>query len=139
MYLETLYLQCSDIARSFFSEIDEEIMNEDEDSGMASATNQIFIGGLSPKISRSQLKQHFSCYGKITNIFISPNRGFGIVTFSTQESALLVTAQPIQFIGKVKIEVKPFYRKPRYGFLSFILLKITLLNLDEIFNLHLLA
>ncbi|KAM7540156.1 hypothetical protein Aperf_G00000025890 [Anoplocephala perfoliata] len=99
------------------SEIDDEISIDGEASPIACDTKQIFLGGLSPKISRAQLKQHFSRYGIIKNVFISPSRRFGSLTFSTTESALSATAQPVQLIDNMKIAVKPFCRRPKHNLL----------------------
>ncbi|KAM3176290.1 hypothetical protein ACTXT7_006825 [Hymenolepis weldensis] len=102
-------------------EQDNSISGKDEDysiddfsnSTTASTTNQIYVGGLIPKISHSQIKSHFSQYGAIKNVFMPPSRRFGYVTFSNKESVLLATAQPFQFIESVRIEVKPFSQKQR--------------------------
>nr|CDS31221.1 sorting nexin 13 [Hymenolepis microstoma] len=75
--------------------------------------NQIFVGGLIPKISYTQFKSYFSQYGAIKNAFIAPSRRSGYVTFSKKESALLATAQPFQLIENVKVEVRPFLKKSK--------------------------
>ncbi|VUZ42358.1 unnamed protein product [Hymenolepis diminuta] len=104
-------------------EQDTSMSEKDEDDSIgdfnnsttASTTNQIYVGRLTPKISHLQLKSHFSQYGAIKNVFIPPSRRFGYVTFANKESVLPATAQPFQFIENVKIEVKPFSPKQRFG------------------------
>ncbi|VDO16114.1 unnamed protein product [Rodentolepis nana] len=88
-------------------------VNNNIDCTEEPTSNQIFVGGLIPKITYTQFKNHFSQYGAIKNAFIAPSRRSGYVTFSKKESALLATAQQFQSIEGVKIEVKPFLRSSK--------------------------
>lgn len=55
--------------------------------------NNIYISNLATSISETQLKEHFSRFGEITEVriitdpFTKASRGFGFVTFSTDEEA----------------------------------------------------
>jgi len=49
---------------------------------------KLFIGKLKEGTTTDELREHFSAYGNITDVYIPTNfRGFGFVTFESQETA----------------------------------------------------
>lgn len=86
-----------------------------DDEGCCSTSdtpgNQIYIGGLNPKISFLQVKQHFSQYGKVKNLFISPCKRYGHLTFADKDSVPRALAEKFQFINGARVEIKPYSRK----------------------------
>lgn len=79
---------------------------------MENSKRKIFIGGLPANITESQLKDHFIKYGNVTEVVImydqqkQKSRGFGFLTFDTEDSVdLVVKEHYIQINGK-QVEVK---------------------------------
>ncbi|XP_026158086.1 protein boule-like [Mastacembelus armatus] len=84
---------------------------------------RIFVGGLDEKVSESELQQVFSLYGAVKDVKIVVDRlglskGYGFVTFETQEDVLKILrdGNGIYFKDK-KLNIGPAVRKrqgPRY-------------------------
>jgi len=73
---------------------------------------KIFIGGLPANITEDELKEHFTKYGTVTDAVImydqqkQRSRGFGFLTFESEDSVeLVVNEHFIQINGK-QVEVK---------------------------------
>uniref|UniRef100_A0A0R3WLX4 RRM domain-containing protein n=1 Tax=Hydatigena taeniaeformis TaxID=6205 RepID=A0A0R3WLX4_HYDTA len=82
----------------------------------ASTSKLIFISGITPKITRKNLKEYFSRYGTVKNAFISPHKQFGSVTFESEASVRKALSEPIQFICGNRVGVKEYINKKRYDF-----------------------
>ena len=73
--------------------------------------NCLFVGGLNPKVDRKQIRNHFSKYGKITNLFqkidsvTKYNKGYTFVYFS-DEKTLEKVQKEAQFICDRQVECK---------------------------------
>lgn len=67
---------------------------------------KLFLGGVSPNTTGEAIQAHFSKYGTVTDAVVMRDRGFGFVTFETQEGAEAALAQPQQTIGGQTIDVK---------------------------------
>lgn len=68
------------------------------------APTKLFIGRLPSDTTDGDLKDYFSNFGEIVDIFVpNPFRGFGFVTYSSQEEAIDVLN------GTHKIKVLDFF------------------------------
>eukprot|EP00456_Euglypha_rotunda_P018759 TRINITY_DN16767_c0_g1_i9.p1 TRINITY_DN16767_c0_g1~~TRINITY_DN16767_c0_g1_i9.p1 ORF type:complete len:258 (+),score=56.14 TRINITY_DN16767_c0_g1_i9:108-776(+) len=74
-------------------------------------TRKLFIGGLSPVTTQEQFKEHFSQFGNLVNAVImidhhtNRSRGFGFVTYDSEDAVDAVLARTHTINGKV-IECK---------------------------------
>jgi len=74
-------------------------------------TRKLFIGGLSPLTTQEQFKEHFSQFGNVVNAVImmdhntNRSRGFGFVTYDSEDAVDAVLARTHTINGKV-IECK---------------------------------
>mmetsp|Transcript_46495 Transcript_46495/g.101146 ORF Transcript_46495/g.101146 Transcript_46495/m.101146 type:complete len:329 (-) Transcript_46495:77-1063(-) len=77
--------------------------------GQCEASRKLFIGGLSYFTTDSQLRKHFSNYGRVLDAVVmrrnGVSRGFGFVTFSAATSAHAAIAEPRPLGGR-QIDVK---------------------------------
>ncbi|XP_010537557.1 PREDICTED: heterogeneous nuclear ribonucleoprotein 1 [Tarenaya hassleriana] len=78
-----------------------------------SKTKKIFVGGLPPSLKEDELKEYFSFYGDITEHQImydhntGRSRGFGFVTFQTEESVdRIISEGKIHELGDKQVEIK---------------------------------
>lgn len=78
---------------------------------MAFAPSKVFVGGLSQKVDKAALKEHFEQFGEVRDAVVmidratSRSRGFGFVRFSAPEAVARVLAQP-QMIDGQYVDVK---------------------------------
>lgn len=80
---------------------------------------QIFIGNLSPNVTRPVIAEYFELYGKVIEIKVvkdvaatSPVRNFALVTFDNEESVNWVTQNAVHIIGGTSTVVKRAYFGP---------------------------
>ncbi|XP_032236853.1 RNA-binding protein Musashi homolog Rbp6 isoform X3 [Nematostella vectensis] len=79
---------------------------------MVTTTKKIFIGGLSTNTSEEDMKKYFSQFGKITETMLmfdkatQRHRGFGFVTFESENSADKACDTQYHLINNKKVEVK---------------------------------
>ncbi|XP_050606700.1 protein boule-like isoform X4 [Macaca thibetana thibetana] len=83
--------------------------------------NRIFVGGIDFKTNESDLRKFFSQYGsvkevKIVNDRAGVSKGYGFVTFETQEDAqkILQEAEKLNYKDK-KLNIGPAIRKQQVG------------------------
>ncbi|KAK4482357.1 hypothetical protein RD792_009510 [Penstemon davidsonii] len=75
-------------------------------------TKKIFVGGLPSTISEDGFKEHFQEYGNVTDVVImyDPNtnrpRGFGFITFTTEDSVDRVLQKTFHELDGKLVEVK---------------------------------
>eukprot|EP00457_Paulinella_chromatophora_P009819 gb/GEZN01009895.1/.p1 GENE.gb/GEZN01009895.1/~~gb/GEZN01009895.1/.p1 ORF type:complete len:322 (-),score=30.12 gb/GEZN01009895.1/:219-1184(-) len=87
--------------------------------GSINRTKKIFCGGLG-ELTEDQLRAHFSSFGVVTDCMIMKDkengrsRGFGFVTFESEDTVAAVCGQENNLLGKV-IECKPAIPKVRAG------------------------
>uniref|UniRef100_A0A0R3W7P6 RRM domain-containing protein n=1 Tax=Taenia asiatica TaxID=60517 RepID=A0A0R3W7P6_TAEAS len=97
------------------SSCQDEVSEVDSVVGGASTGKQVFVGGVSRKIDHIQLRKYFSRYGSVKNSYVSHHRGFGCITFESEESVLSATFERFQIIEGTRVEVKE-YIKRKYVF-----------------------
>lgn len=70
---------------------------------------KLFLGGISPNTDQEVIREHFSKYGAIVDAVVmfkdGKHRGFGFVTFDSQDAALAVLAEEQVLDGR-KVDVK---------------------------------
>ncbi|KAL5107029.1 DAZ-associated protein 1 [Taenia crassiceps] len=76
----------------------------------ASTGKKIFVGGVPQRMDHTQLRKYFSRYGPVKNAFVSRHKGYGCVTFESEESALKATSERIQLIDGRRVEVKEYIK-----------------------------
>jgi len=76
-------------------------------------TKKIFVGGIPPSLTEDKLKEHFSSYGKVVEHQImldhstGRSRGFGFVTFESEEAVERVMSQGrMHDLGGKQVEIK---------------------------------
>nr|CDS20758.1 RNA recognition motif RNP 1 [Echinococcus granulosus] len=77
----------------------------------ASTGKQVFVGGVSGKVNFMQLGEYFSRYGSVKNSFVSHRKGFGCITFASEESVRKAISQRFQSICGTRVEVKEYITK----------------------------
>ena len=81
------------------------------DINLDSYRDKIFIGGLSWQSTKEAIEFNFSQYGNVTDVvlltdkFIGNSRGFGFVTFATEDAVQIALTQE-NFIDGRFVEVK---------------------------------
>uniref|UniRef100_Q924M5-2 Isoform 2 of Protein boule-like n=1 Tax=Mus musculus TaxID=10090 RepID=Q924M5-2 len=83
--------------------------------------NRIFVGGIDFKTNENDLRKFFSQYGsvkevKIVNDRAGVSKGYGFITFETQEDAqkILQEAEKLNYKDK-KLNIGPAIRKQQVG------------------------
>ncbi|CAL0305776.1 unnamed protein product [Lupinus luteus] len=75
-------------------------------------TKKIFVGGLSADISEEEFKRYFERFGRITDVVVMQDsvthrpRGFGFITFDSEESVEHVVADSFHDLSGRQVEVK---------------------------------
>lgn len=76
-----------------------------------SEIKKIFCGGLPPSVAEATFRQYFERFGEVTDAVVmmdrstGRSRGFGFITFSSEQSLKAVLSQTHELDGKV-IDVK---------------------------------
>merc|ERR1712130_788666 len=77
---------------------------------MGPRTSKIFVGGLSKETTRDEFERYFEKYGEITDAIVMTDRetgrsrGFGFITFATEDSADRVVSQAVHMDRRVVME-----------------------------------
>lgn len=80
--------------------------------GAQFSTKKIFVGGLSANLTKEDFKSYFEKFGTITDVVVMNDnvthrpRGFGFVTFDSEESVENAVQQTFQTLGGKTVEVK---------------------------------
>lgn len=84
---------------------------------------KVFLGGLPPDVNETSLRTHFSKYGRVIEVVIMYNqekksrgngfRGFGFLSFESEDSVNLLVSEHFVNINGKKVEVKR--AEPRNG------------------------
>lgn len=75
---------------------------------------KLYVGGLQPKHTEGQLRQHFAQFGSVTECCIArdyntdESKGFGFVTFQEVEAASRARAACSHLLGDDIVYVRPF-------------------------------
>ncbi|XP_004501500.1 heterogeneous nuclear ribonucleoprotein 1-like [Cicer arietinum] len=75
-------------------------------------TKKIFVGGLPANISEVEFKRYFERFGRITDVVVMQDsvthrpRGFGFITFDSEESVQNVMVKTFHDLNGSKVEVK---------------------------------
>ncbi|WVZ20756.1 hypothetical protein V8G54_008078 [Vigna mungo] len=75
-------------------------------------TKKIFVGGLPAGISEEEFKQYFERFGRITDVVVMQDsvthrpRGFGFITFDSEESVQSVMVKNFHDLNGRQVEVK---------------------------------
>lgn len=75
-------------------------------------TKKIFVGGLPAGISEEEFKRYFERFGRITDVVVMQDsvthrpRGFGFITFDSEESVQNVTVKSFHDLNGRQVEVK---------------------------------
>uniref|UniRef100_W8CCN8 RRM domain-containing protein n=1 Tax=Ceratitis capitata TaxID=7213 RepID=W8CCN8_CERCA len=69
----------------------------------------LFISGLSNKISSMELGKHFQQFGEVEDILMKPCGGRALVFFTKAEEACRALQKMYQFIEQIEIKVNPAY------------------------------
>ncbi|KAK7352506.1 hypothetical protein VNO80_17928 [Phaseolus coccineus] len=75
-------------------------------------TKKIFVGGLPAGISEEEFKQYFERFGRITDVVVMQDsvthrpRGFGFITFDSEESVQSVMVRSFHDLNGRQVEVK---------------------------------
>ncbi|CDS40046.1 heterolocus tagous nuclear ribonucleoprotein [Echinococcus multilocularis] len=78
---------------------------------------KLYVGGLRPNNTDSQLRQHFTQYGAVTDCYVvrdsktDKSRGYAFVTFREEAHAARALADCPQFIEGGPVNVKPIRMK----------------------------
>ncbi|KAL5972104.1 DAZ-associated protein 1 [Taenia solium] len=90
------------------------------DTGKQSGNNAtLFVGGLQPSHTKSQLRQYFAQYGAVIGCHVlqdretGESRGFGFVSFREAGDASRALANCPHFIEGDFVQVKPYIQKSR--------------------------
>ncbi|XP_030974274.1 heterogeneous nuclear ribonucleoprotein 1 [Quercus lobata] len=80
--------------------------------GGAFRTKKIFVGGLPPTLSEEGFREYFQAYGHVTDVVVMYDqntgrpRGFGFITFDTEESVDRVLHKNFHDLNGKQVEVK---------------------------------
>ncbi|GFZ18837.1 RNA-binding (RRM/RBD/RNP motifs) family protein [Actinidia rufa] len=83
------------------------------------SNKKIFVGGLPPTLTVEAFKKYFERFGAITDVVIihdmenNRSRGFGFITFDSEEAALSVLQSRYYELNKKSVEVK--WAEPKDG------------------------
>jgi len=81
-------------------------------------TRKVFVGGIPPQTTADDLRSHFGHFGTVVNAVImmdratNRSRGFGFITFESEDTVDTILARTHQFSGKT-VEVKKAVPKGR--------------------------
>jgi len=75
-------------------------------------TKKIFVGGLPPTLAEEKFRQYFEAYGHVTDVVVMYDqntgrpRGFGFITFDTEEAVDRVLHKTFHDLNGKQVEVK---------------------------------
>ncbi|XP_054821762.1 heterogeneous nuclear ribonucleoprotein 1-like [Prosopis cineraria] len=75
-------------------------------------TKKIFVGGLPPTLTEEKFRQYFEAYGHVTDVVVMYDqntgrpRGFGFISFDTEEAVDRVLLKPFHDLNGKQVEVK---------------------------------
>ncbi|KAG0486251.1 hypothetical protein HPP92_008346 [Vanilla planifolia] len=81
-------------------------------NGCSTRTKKIFVGGLPPTLSDLEFRHYFEAYGIVTDVVVMYDqhtqrpRGFGFISFDSEDSVELVLENQFHEVGGKKVEVK---------------------------------
>lgn len=78
-----------------------------------SRTKKIFIGGLAHTVTENDMRKYFEQFGTITEAIVMYGRGFGFVTFDSEDVVDIVVQMPIHDLNGKMVEVKRAVAKER--------------------------
>ncbi|XP_047071524.1 RNA-binding protein 1-like [Lolium rigidum] len=82
--------------------------------------NKVFVGGLRGHITKEDLKSYFEKFGTIIDVVVihdgltHKSRGFGFITFDSEEAMLKVLENSFHDLNGTKVETKVAIPKDRY-------------------------
>lgn len=85
-------------------------------------TNKVFVGGIAPETNQDDFEKYFSKFGRVTDAVVMTDRetgrprGFGFVTFESEESAEQVVSQAVHVIVEKHVECKKAVPKEHVPF-----------------------
>nr|GLL26413.1 RNA-binding protein Musashi homolog 2-like [Ipomoea trifida] len=79
------------------------------------SVKKVFVGGIPPDSTDEELVQHFEKFGIVEDAEIRRPRGFGFVTFESEEGAKSALRIPFQYMKNKRIEVKVAEVKAKVG------------------------
>ena len=80
-----------------------------------SRTKKIFIGGLAHTVTENDMRKYFEQFGTITEAIVMYGRGFGFVTFDSEDVVDILVQMPIHDLNGKMVEVKRAVAKERSG------------------------
>ncbi|KAF9668446.1 hypothetical protein SADUNF_Sadunf14G0004400 [Salix dunnii] len=96
------------------------LMNSDNSTGNENCyrTKKIFVGGLSSNLTDEQFRNYFEKFGRTIDAIVMQDslknpRGFGFVTFDSEESVAKVMRNSFHELNGKTVEVKKAVRKDR--------------------------
>ncbi|KAF8714007.1 hypothetical protein HU200_027998 [Digitaria exilis] len=81
-------------------------------SNMTYDSKKVFVGGLRDNITEEEFKAYFETFGTVTDVVViydsmtSRSRGFGFVTFDSEEAVGKVMRQSFHILNGTKVEAK---------------------------------
>ncbi|XP_028769566.1 heterogeneous nuclear ribonucleoprotein 1 [Neltuma alba] len=75
-------------------------------------TKKIFVGGLPPTLSEEKFREYFEAYGHVTDVVVMYDqntgrpRGFGFISFDTEDAVDRVLQKPFHDLNGKQVEVK---------------------------------
>ncbi|MCI12576.1 heterogeneous nuclear ribonucleoprotein 1-like, partial [Trifolium medium] len=120
--IDSFIMLCFVDAKRAFSREDQQISGNsrtgNSNSGMNSGnggnmrTKKIFVGGLPPTLAEEKFRQYFEAYGLVTDVVVMYDqntgrpRGFGFITFDTEEAVDRVLHKTFHDLNGKQVEVK---------------------------------
>lgn len=83
---------------------------EEEDSAKKN-TGKVFVGGLDMGTSKDELVEHCARWGRVVDAVIFAERGFGFVTFATDEEREAFLSEPSHELRNKRLECKRAFPK----------------------------
>ncbi|EER95824.2 heterogeneous nuclear ribonucleoprotein 1 [Sorghum bicolor] len=84
----------------------------DSDNNVSYDSKKVFIGGLRDNITEEEFRSYFETFGTVTDVVViydsatSRSRGFGFVTFDSEEAVGKVMRQSFHNLNGTKVEAK---------------------------------
>jgi RNA-binding protein Musashi len=83
-----------------------------EDNNVSYESKKVFVGGLRDNVTEEEFKAYFVAFGTVTDAVViydsltNKSRGFGFVTFDSEEAVNKVMRQSFHNLNGTKVEVK---------------------------------